>query len=82
MDEVSLTLTLTLTLILTLTLTVTRIGWMDEVTAPVDVHTDRLIQQAVRNEGTRWTLITIAHRLGTVAGCDLIIGMARGQVAA
>jgi len=39
---------------------------MDECTANVDAHTDKLIQQSIRKYFKDSTVITIAHRLHTI----------------
>jgi len=53
---------------------------MDEATASVDVQTDALIQQLVREECQNMTIVMIAHRLGTVRDCDQVIELADGRV--
>lgn len=56
---------------------------MDEVTASIDFATDRLIQATLRSSPTlrSATIITVAHRLRTIADSDLICTIADGKVA-
>jgi ABC-type multidrug transport system fused ATPase/permease subunit len=54
----------------------------DEATAALDQHTEREVTKAIAAlHGTR-TLIVIAHRLTTVEGCDRLIFLQDGRVAA
>eukprot|EP00796_Vickermania_ingenoplastis_P006509 gene6509-4688_t len=54
---------------------------MDEATANIDPTLDRYIQSTVMNAFAEYTVITIAHRLHTVANYDKIIVMDQGVVA-
>jgi ABC-type multidrug transport system fused ATPase/permease subunit len=53
---------------------------MDEATASVDVETDGLVQEVVREGCKGVTMLVIAHRLGTVADCDLILEVREGKL--
>lgn len=51
---------------------------MDEVTASIDYATDRLIQQTIRTTMKNATIITVAHRLLTVADSDVVVVLEPG----
>ena len=53
---------------------------MDEPTAHIDPATDAILQRVMREEFKGATLITIAHRLHTVADFDTILVMDQGRV--
>lgn len=53
---------------------------MDEATASVDVQTDGMVQEVVRESCKNVTMLIIAHRLGTVADCDLIFEVREGTL--
>ncbi|KPA78899.1 putative mitochondrial p-glycoprotein-like protein [Leptomonas pyrrhocoris] len=53
---------------------------MDEATANVDARLDQTVQRVVAEQFRDYTVVTIAHRLHTVASYDVILVMAHGRV--
>jgi ATP-binding cassette, subfamily C (CFTR/MRP), member 1 len=44
----------------------------------VDIETDALIQQTIRDNFSERTTLTIAHRLNTIIDCDKILVLELG----
>ena len=53
---------------------------LDEATANIDTHTEKLIQTAIQNITRDRTTLVIAHRLSTIRNADQIIVMKDGAV--
>jgi ATP-binding cassette subfamily B protein len=53
---------------------------LDEATASVDSHTERLIQEALASRAGRRTTLIVAHRLSTVQHAGQIVVLHKGRV--
>ncbi|KAF8938669.1 hypothetical protein BGZ58_000407 [Dissophora ornata] len=53
---------------------------MDEATASVDFETDLKIQTTIREEMADATIVTIAHRIRTIADFDRVLVMNAGEI--
>ncbi len=54
---------------------------LDEATSNIDTHTERQLQDAIRNLTNGRTCLVIAHRLSTVRNADNILVLHNGHVA-
>ncbi|XP_071487723.1 ATP-binding cassette sub-family C member 10-like [Diadema antillarum] len=61
-------------------LTKAKVLCIDEATASVDMETDKHMQRAIREEFKESTVLTIAHRIDTIADSDRILVMNEGRV--
>jgi ABC-type multidrug transport system fused ATPase/permease subunit len=55
---------------------------LDEATAALDNATEQAVMEAVQGLSRELTIVMIAHRLSTVAGCDHLIRLEKGRIAA
>jgi ATP-binding cassette subfamily C (CFTR/MRP) protein 4 len=53
---------------------------LDEATSNVYLRTDDFIQRILKTRFARYTILTIAHRLNTIADYDVVIVMDKGNV--
>ncbi|KAI1609253.1 putative multidrug resistance-associated protein [Exophiala viscosa] len=54
---------------------------LDEVSANVDVNTDKLMQQVIREHFHNCTIIAVAHRLNTIEDGDRVVVLSQGRIA-
>jgi len=54
---------------------------LDEVSANVDVKTDELMQQVIREQFHNCTIIAVAHRLHTIDDSDRVVVLSHGKIA-
>ncbi len=52
----------------------------DEATLSLDSHSERIIQDAIRDISKGQTSLVIAHRLSTIVDADLIVVMQHGEI--
>lgn len=54
---------------------------LDEATSSVDAETDALVQRVVREDFASHTVVSVAHRLETIADFDRVVVLEKGCVA-
>jgi ABC-type bacteriocin/lantibiotic exporter with double-glycine peptidase domain len=53
---------------------------LDEATSALDNETEELVTESIKSLSGSMTMIIIAHRLSTVAHCDRVYQMEKGQI--
>ena len=53
---------------------------MDESSSNVDLDTDRIMQQIIREEFERYTIVMVNHRLENILDFDTVLVMENGRV--
>lgn len=53
---------------------------LDEATTSIDSATDTVLQRIIRDEFSRCTVITVAHRVPTVMDSDKVMVLSYGTV--
>ena len=54
---------------------------LDEATSNTDAATDQRLQAVLREEFVGWTVMSVAHRLETVADADVVVRLEKGRLA-
>lgn len=53
---------------------------LDEVSANVDIRTDELMQQVIRDHFQDCTIVAVAHRLNTIEDSDRVVVLSQGRI--
>jgi ABC-type multidrug transport system fused ATPase/permease subunit len=54
--------------------------FLPKATAAIDVETDSIIQKTIRQDMQDCTILTIAHRIGTIMDYDRILVLDQGKI--
>jgi ATP-binding cassette subfamily B protein len=55
--------------------------FLDEATSALDPQTEVQVNETIKQLSDRWTLVSVTHRLASIADCDVIFVMDKGLVA-
>jgi len=53
---------------------------LDEATSSIDLGTEREIQKVFKKEFQGWTVVTVAHRMETIRGSDVVAVLDGGKL--
>jgi ABC-type bacteriocin/lantibiotic exporter with double-glycine peptidase domain len=53
--------------------------FFDEATSALDVETERAVIESIRDLDPNLTIVIVAHRLTTVAYCDVVVTLKIGE---
>lgn len=53
---------------------------LDEATSDVDVETEQVMQDVVRDEFGAFTVLTVAHRVSAIMSSDVVVVMEAGKI--
>ena len=57
-----------------------KIVLLDEATGNLDVETDKAVQEIIRAAFKEYTVVTVAHRIGTIVDYDQVVVLDGGRV--
>ena len=58
----------------------TKILLLDEPSASIDHDSDQILQKTIRTAFKQCTTLTVAHRLISIADCDKVLVLAKGEI--
>lgn len=53
---------------------------LDEVSSSVDIETERIMQEVMKQEFANYTIIAVSHRLAMIMDYDKVVVMDKGEI--